>query len=189
MLLFVDMDNPSGRPPPTLPPAPAALTASHAILRLLVILNWIYGAIVFAIFVGMFVAARWTTTALGFPPEAQSEALILGMRLIPALGLVGVPMNFIVLSRLLAMVNTVRTGDPFVAQNAARLQAIAYAVLGQQLLQLVIGTIARSISTPAHPLRISAFSTGGWLAVVLLFVLARVFAEGTHMRDELEGTV
>jgi hypothetical protein len=183
------MDNPSGRPPPTFPTAPAALTASHVILRLLVILNWLYGAVVLAILVGMFGATRWTLTALGIPPEAQSEALILGMRLIPALGLVGVPMNFIVLSRLLAIVKTVRTGDPFVAQNAVRLQAIAYAVLGQQLLQLVIGTIARSVSTAAHPLHISAFSTGGWLAVILLFVLARVFAEGTHMRDELEGTV
>ncbi len=182
------MDNASGRrPSPS--PVPAALTASHLVLRLLVVLNWLYGAIVFAILAGMFVATRWTMTALGIPPEAQSESLTLGMRLIPAFGLVGVPMNFIVLSRLLAMVNTVRTGDPFVAQNAARLQAIAYAVLGQQLLQLVIGTIARSVSTSEHPLRLSAFSTGGWLAVVLLFVLARVFAEGTHMRDELEGTV
>ena len=179
--------HPDRRRTPT--PVPAALTVSHLILRLLVILNWLYGAVIFAIFVGMFVADRWTMTALGIPPTAASEALILGMRLIPALGLVGVPMNFIVLSRLLAMVNTVRTGDPFVAKNAARLQAIAFAVLGQQLLQLTISAIARSVSTPAHPLRISEFSTGGWLAVVLLFVLARVFAEGTHMRDELAGTV
>jgi hypothetical protein len=176
--------------PQTPPPVPAALAVSHVVLRILVFLNWVYAGIVLAILVGLFAAARWTLTALGVPPTAESGPLmLLGMRLIAALGLVGVPMNFIVLSRLLAMVNTVRTGDPFVAQNAARLQAIAYAVLGQQLLQLVIGTIARTVSTPAHPLRISAFSTGGWLAVVLLFVLARVFAEGTRMRDELEGTV
>jgi hypothetical protein len=137
----------------------------------------------------MFVAEHWTMTALGFGSLVDSSPLIQGMRLIPALGLVGVPLNFLVLSRLLAMVNTVRAGDPFVAQNAARLQTIAWAVLGQQLLQLVIGTIARNISTPAHPLHISAFSTSGWLAVVLLFVLARVFAEGALMRDDLEGTV
>jgi hypothetical protein len=159
-------------------------------LRLLVILNWVYGGIVLAILVGLLAAEHWTMMALGLPSTTESGALMIqGMRMIAALGLVGVPMNFIVLSRLLAIVNTVRTGDPFVAQNAARLQAIAYAVLGQQLLQLVIGTIARTVSTPTHPLRISAFSTGGWLAVVLLFVLARVFAEGTRMRNELEGTV
>jgi len=172
------------------PPVPAALRVSQVVLRLLVILNWVYGGIVLAILVGLLAAERWTMTALGLPPTAESSALmVMGMRMIAALGLVGVPMNFIVLSRLLAIVNTVRTGDPFVAQNAARLQAIAYAVLGQQLLQLIIGTIARIVSTPTHPLRLSAFSTGGWLAVVLLFVLARVFAEGTQMRSDLEGTV
>jgi hypothetical protein len=111
------------------------------------------------------------------------------MRFIAALGLVGVPLNFIVFSRLLAMVDTVRAGDPFVAQNAARLLTISWAVLGQQLLQLVIGTVARIVWTPAHPLRVSAFSVGGWLAVVLLFVLAHVFAEGTRMRNDLAGTV
>jgi hypothetical protein len=189
VLLFIDMTKLSGSPPKP-PPLPLALTVSHVVLRILVILNWVYGGIVLAILVGLFAAERWMMMALGLPSTAESAALMIqGMRMIAALGLVGVPMNFIVLSRLLAMVNTVRTGDPFVAQNAARLQAIAYAVLGQQLLQLVIGTIARSVSTPTHPLRISAFSTGGWLAVVLLFVLARVFAEGTQMRDELEGTV
>ena len=149
-------------------------------------MNWIYGAIVLATLVGLFAAPDWTMTALGFRPPAQLIPLMIpSMRLIAALGLVGVPLNLIVLNRLLAMVNTVRSGDPFVAQNAARLQTIAYAVLGQQLLQLIIGATSRSVP----PLRISTFSTGGWLAVILLFVLARVFAEGTQMRDELEGTV
>ena len=42
----------------------------------------------------------------------------------------------------------------------------------------------------AVPLNIDAgFSISGWLAVLLTFLLARVFAEGTHMRDDLEGTV
>ena len=33
------------------------------------------------------------------------------------------------------------------------------------------------------------FSVTPWLAVLLLFVLARVFAEGTRMRSDLDGTV
>jgi len=170
-------------------PNPTALAVSQFVLRLLINLNWVYGAIVFAILVGMVAAERWTMTALGVPPSADSGPLVLGMRFIAALGLVGVPLNFIVVSRLLAMVNTVSAGDPFVAQNAARLLTISWAVLGQQLLQLVLGMIARSVWTPAHPLHISAFSTAGWLAVILLFVLAHVFAEGTRMRDDLKGTV
>ena len=35
----------------------------------------------------------------------------------------------------------------------------------------------------------AGFSINGWLAVLLTFVLARVFAVGTVMREDLEGTV
>ena len=55
---------------------------------------------------------------------------------------------------------------------------------------LVIGAIAKAVSTPEHPLHLDAgFSINGWLAVLLTFLLARVFAEGTRMRDDLDGTV
>ena len=189
MLSFIDMTTTT--PARSIGPRDgAALQISHLVLRILVVLNWVYAAIVLAILVGMFVAVRWTMTAIGFGSPAESETFVIqGLRLIPALGLIGVPLNLIVLHRLLAMVDTVRQGDPFVALNAARLQTIAWAVLGQQVLQIAIGTIASGVSTPSHPLRLSAFSPSGWLAVVMLFVLARVFAEGTRMRDELEGTV
>ena len=55
---------------------------------------------------------------------------------------------------------------------------------------LIIALIGKAVSTPAHPLHLDAgFSPGGWLAVIMTFVLARVFAEGTLMRADLEGTV
>jgi hypothetical protein len=95
-----------------------------------------------------------------------------------------------VLRRLLAIVETVRSGDPFIELNAQRLQAIAWVLFILQLLSLVIGGIGKAIATPAHPLHLDAgFSTSGWLAVVLTFVLARVFAEGTLMRQDLDGTI
>jgi hypothetical protein len=84
----------------------------------------------------------------------------------------------------------VRSGDPFVAVNASRLHAIAWVLLVLQLLSLVVGAIVKAVSIPAHPLDIDAgFSINGWLAVLLTFLLARVFAEGALMRDDLEGTV
>jgi hypothetical protein len=168
----------------------SALPLAWIILRILIVLNWIYGAIVLAILVGMLAAERWTLTALGFPPSAQSGPLIMGMRAIAALGLAAVPLNLAVLNRLVAMVRTARAGDPFVAANAYRLRAIAWFLLGQQMLSIVVGLIGKAISTPAYPLHLDAgFSPGGWLAVILTFVLARVFAEGTLMREDLEGTV
>jgi len=33
------------------------------------------------------------------------------------------------------------------------------------------------------------FPIGGWLAVLLTFLLARVFVEGARIREDLEGTV
>jgi len=46
------------------------------------------------------------------------------------------------------------------------------------------------VSSPEHPLHLDAgFSINGWVAVLLTFVLARVFAVGAHMREDLEGTV
>jgi hypothetical protein len=106
------------------------------------------------------------------------------------LGLLAIPLNHAVLRRLLAIVETVPAGEAFVAANAYRLQAIAWVLLALQILSLVIGGIGNAISTPAHPFHLDAgFSPSGWLAVVLTFVLARVFAEGTLMRQDLEGTV
>jgi hypothetical protein len=100
------------------------------------------------------------------------------------------PPQFAFLKRLLAIVETVRAGDPFVAANAHRLQGIAWVLLALQLFGFVIGAVAKTISAPGHPVDLDAgFSINGWLAVLLTFVLARVFAEGTRMREDLEGTV
>ena len=114
----------------------------------------------------------------------------MGLRSIAVVGLGAIPLNYVVLKRLRAIVETVRAGDPFVAANASRLQAIAWALLALQLLSIVIGAIGKAVSTPAHPLNLDAgFSINGWLAVLLTFLLARVFAQGTLMREDLEGTV
>ena len=116
--------------------------------------------------------------------------MIMGLRLIAALGLVGILFNHAILKRLVAMVETVRAGDPFVAANAYRLNAIGWVLVALQLLGLAIAAVAKMISTPANPVALDAgFSINGWLAVILTFVLARVFAEGTLMREDLEGTV
>ena len=56
--------------------------------------------------------------------------------------LAAIPLNYLILKRLLAIVDTVREGDPFVAANAARLQTIAWALLALQIVSLVIGGIA-----------------------------------------------
>jgi len=171
-------------------PSSTALPTAHVVLRILIVLNWLFGAVVLAILIGLFAAPQWTVAALGIPPAAQSAALIVGMRAIAALGLVGLPLNLSLLRRLVAMVQSVRDGDPFVAVNARHLQVIAWILVAQQVLSILIGIVGEAISTPAHPLHLDAgFSPSGWLAVLLTFVLAQVFAKGASMRQDLEGTV
>ena len=167
----------------------AALPIAYVVLRILIVVNWLGGAAIATLLVAM-PTRRWIMSALELSPSPEAERLILGLHAIALIGLAAIPLNYVVLKRLLTIVETVRAGDPFVAANASRLRAIAWALLALQLLSLVIAAIAQAVSTPAHPLHLQAgFSVNGWLAVLLTFLLARVFVEGTLMRDDLEGTV
>ena len=167
----------------------AALPIAHFVLRALIVLNWIMGAAILALLVAL-PNEQWIMSAFDLSPSPEAERLVMGLRAVAVLGLASIPLNHLVLKRLLAIVETVRGGDPFVAVNAHRLQTIAWTLLALQLLSIVIGAIGKAVSSPAHPVDLDAgFSINGWLAVLLTFLLARVFAEGTHMRDDLEGTV
>jgi hypothetical protein len=166
-----------------------ALPIARIVLRILILLNWLGGAAILALLVIM-PNEQWIMAAFKIPPSPDADRLVMGLRAVAVLGLATIPVNYIVLKRLLAIVETVRDGDPFVAANASRLQTIAWSLLALQVFSIVIGAIGKAVSTPAHPVHLDAgFSINGWLAVLLTFLLARVFAEGTVMREELEGTV
>ena len=167
----------------------AALPIAFVVLRILIILNILFGI---AIAVLLFVSPneRWIMSAFDLSPSADTTRLIWGLRAVAALGLGTIPLNHLILKRLIAMIETVRTGDPFVAANAYRLQAIAWIMAVLQVISIVIAAIGKAVSTPAHPVNLDAgFSVGGWLAVLFAFILARVFAEGTLMRADLDGTI
>ena len=170
-------------------PSSAALPIAYVMLRILIVVNWLGGVAILALLVVM-PNEQWIMSAFKLSPSPEAERLVMGLRVIAVLGLASIPLNYVVLKRLLAIVETVRAGDPFVAANAHRLQANAWVLLTLNLLSIVIGAIAEAVSTPAHPLNLDAgFSINGWLLVLLTFVLARVFAEGALMREGVERTV
>ncbi len=167
----------------------AALPIAYVALRILIILNWLMGAAILALLLAL-PNEQWIMSWFKLSPGPEAERLVMGLRVIALIGLATIPLNHAILKRLVAMVETVRAGDPFVAANAYRLHAIAWLLLALQLLSLLVAAIAKAISAPEHPLRLDAgFSVAGWLAVLLAFVLARVFAEGALMREDLEGTI
>jgi Protein of unknown function (DUF2975) len=167
----------------------AVVPVAYVVLRILTVVNWLGGAAILALLVVM-PNEQWIMSAFKLSPSPDADRLVMGLRAIAVLGLVAVPLNYVVLKRLLAIMKTVRAGEPFVAANASRLQAIAWVMFALNFLSMVIGAIASTVSTPAHPLHINAgFSINGWLIVLLTFVLARVFAHGTLMREDAEATV
>jgi len=99
---------------------------------------------------------------------------------------------------LLAMVDTVKEGDPFVPENAARLTRMAWLSLAVQLISLPMSALGMWMAymframKDAHDVNVSidtGLSGNGLLLVLTLFILARVFRKGTEMRADLEGTV
>ena len=167
----------------------AALPIARVVLRILIVLNWLVFA---ATLVLLFIAPheRWLMITLHLSPSPEATRILWGMRGIAVIGLITIPLYHLILTRLLAIVGTVREGDPFVAANAARLKAIAWTLVALQVCGLAIAIIVKYISMTGRPINISAGpSIAGLLGILLLFVLARVFAAGTAMRDDLEGTV
>jgi hypothetical protein len=171
-------------------PYPAALSVTERVLKGLTVLNWLYGAGVLALLIASVVAAGPLFAALVGKPLGDATGAIRGMRLMMVVGLAAVPVTHVILARLREMLATVRAGDPFVVENARRLNAIAVAVLALELLHLIVGAIAKSDAFAALGIHIDwTFSFTPWVAVLLLFLLARVFEHGARMRADLEGTV
>jgi hypothetical protein len=171
-------------------PSSVALPIAWVTLRILVILNWFFCACILALLVYTFINEPWTMRALGVAGFSDAERVMWSMRGVAALGVAAGPLTYLILKRLLAMVRTVRAGDPFVAANAYRLQAIAWLMVVLQCISIAIGGIGKAISTTEHPFHLDAgFSLNSWVAILLTFVLARVFAEGTLLREDLEGMV
>ena len=169
---------------------PAALRFSHQVLRGLLVLNLLYGLAILVLLAASLVAEGPVFRALGVEPAPDRDQLVLGMRLIMVIGIASVPIAYVILARLLAIVDAVRAGDPFVMENARHLQTIAWSVLGLELLHVAVGAVAANVGSRVQPLDIDwSFSITPWLSVLLLFVLARVFDEGARMRADLEGTV
>ena len=166
-----------------------AAQIADVVLRILIVVNLLGAVAILALLVVM-PNREWIMSSFNLSPSAEAERLVMGLRTIAVLGLVAIPLNHVVLKRLFAIIKTVRRGEPFVAANASRLQAIAWVMLALNLLSMVIGAIAKAVSLPSQPLDLDAgFSINGWLAVLLTFVLARVFAEGALMREGVAGTV
>lgn len=95
----------------------------------------------------------------------------------------------IAFTRLVALLRDAAAGQAFSEANARRLGTVGWALLGVNLLDLVFGQLSMWASQVSGEYFGWSLSLTGWFAVILLFLLARVFREGAAMREDLEGTV
>ena len=171
-------------------PHSRALGASRILLGILRAFNLLTGVMLVAAIPASFLfEPQFFEFFSKRPPRIDPTWLLPVLRIWIVLGLAMVAAMHVLFSRLLAVVETVRSGDPFVPENAVRLQTIAWCALALQLLHLTFGAMAATLNAAGSNVdwKFSGFT--GWLAVVLLFVLARVFEEGTQMREDLERMI
>ena len=163
-----------------------ALAVARPVIQGLSILNILYGACIGLLLMATFLMPGWTERALGFGMTEAYPNLPLGLRAIVVVGIIGAVIVHTILRRLLAIVDSVRGGDPFIVENAQRLDAIAWRVLALEGLRLLVIAIGAATWEPG---RLGGLALAPWLAVLMLFVLSGVFAHGARMRADLEGTV
>ena len=119
-----------------------------------------------------------------------------------AFALVAVVLVFFFFGKLRAIIASVAEGEPFVPENADRLNAMAWLLAALQVAKVVLGAAALPVakwasafkSEDLHISHISTDFSSGFdltsiLMVVVQFILARVFRRGAAMREDLEGTV
>lgn len=92
-----------------------------------------------------------------------------------------------IINRLRRILLSVNQGDAFEFANVKRLQAVGFGLLGIQLTALMLSIVApQAIGQSASDYD---FDLGSWLGILVVFILAEVFRQGSAMRDEQLTTV
>lgn len=122
-------------------------------------------------------------------PDGRTAWLLVGT-MIGALAALALSYDFT--ARLARIIDTVGEGDPFIMDNAVRLNRMAWLALAVQIVSIPAALLGgwAEMNLEAGTFEFdSDISLTGLALALLLFILARVFREGARMRDELEGTV
>lgn len=105
-------------------------------------------------------------------------------------GLIIVGMAIQFLRKLIALIDSVGAGSPFIPENAARLRYMGWTVLAMQsmaVFALPAVLWLKHVLPDQHI--VFSFSFEGLITALLLFVLARVFEHGMRLEQDVEGIV
>jgi hypothetical protein len=167
------------------------LRVTRWLLLLILGLLAVAGLIILA--VGAILPFHWTEAVAQIAkeyPNLDASALFPKIYAIFGLGLLVLGAVGTIMRKLLAIIDSVALGDPFVLVNAARLKAIGWLMVAVQIIGIPLAVVAREAADLFGKNNVDLdLSLNGILAILLVFVLAGIFERGAAMREELEGTV
>jgi hypothetical protein len=166
------------------------IKGSRLVVRIAIVLNRLFFlAVVVGLLLSWIFPAQFVALLLQPSPGTDVRSALIGVRLLMLLGLAMAVVTDRLLAALAQIIASAGAGDPFISANARRLQTIGWALLALQLLDIPGALLEKFFQSLGSAAPDVTFSPGGWIAVLMVFVLSRVFAAGSAMRDDLEGTV
>src|ERR1700733_3632870 len=146
-------------------------------------------AVILGLLLSVIFSSQFAEWILGGNLGGNLHSATIGVRWLIVIGIVGSAATDRIFVALAQVIATVSAGDPFVLANAHRLRTIGWALFALQLLDIPGGLLGRFYPGMGSAAPSDTISIVGWISVLMVFVLSRVFAAGSAMRDELEGTV
>ncbi|KQS54084.1 hypothetical protein ASG17_13325 [Brevundimonas sp. Leaf363] len=115
-----------------------------------------------------------------------SRAIMISERMTYAAAFVASVSTWWIINRLRRIFLAVNQGDAFEPANVGRLQGVGVGLLGVQVASAIIAFSGPAVEGAAHG---RDANLGAWLGILIVFMLAEVFRQGSTMRDEQQMTV
>ncbi|MFJ6023102.1 DUF2975 domain-containing protein [Brevundimonas sp. NPDC092305] len=107
-----------------------------------------------------------------------------GLAAVMAAGAFACGFTWLVINRLRRIFLSVNEGRAFEAANVGRLRLMGAAMAGLQLTTMAM----HALGPTGEGVRFQ-LDLGAWLGVLVVFMLAEVFRQGSDMREDVQGTV
>lgn len=167
------------------------LTSARWLLKFCQFLAIVVGfAVITGAVVIMFNHDRVLTELAAHSAKVEGWEVVAGIQALLVLIAAMAAVAYLWMREMRRIVDSVGLGDPFVPENADRLQKMGWLTVLIEALSIPVGGIGAWIASVVEDATSDfGISLGGILLALVLFLLARVFREGARMRAELEGTV
>lgn len=162
------------------------------------VVRWMLGFVNVFVTIGVAVTGLLLLTSLVMPdfaaglfdgladrPDNRGRDLFLGEHVTLFAVFLATASTWWILNRLRRIFLSVNHGDAFEPANVGRLQAMGLGLVGVQVSAMIL-----IFSTPQDVVDTRfELDLGAWLGILIVFMLAEVFRQGSSMRDDQQMTV